>query len=176
MAKASDVIPIERARVTRPNAAPVESIASKLLAAGNFWRRSGNAFYRRQFGLSITDVHVLTVLAARAPMSLNAMADECGIDKTQMSRAVKALVQRKLVLHSKSETNPGELSLSLDKAGIRMCRKLKPAAEARLVSLLASCSEADIRSLDTLFDTLIANARAVAETETAPPSRLRKRG
>ncbi len=54
-----------------------------------------------------------------------------------VSCAVKALVQRKLVLHSKSETNPGELSPSLDKFGVRMCRKL--AGAAGLVSLLASC-------------------------------------
>ena len=34
------------------------------------------------------------VLQRRAPLTLNAIADHCGIDKTQMSREVKDLVER----------------------------------------------------------------------------------
>ena len=74
-----------------------DSIASMLLSTANFWRRSGNAYYRELFGISITEVAILTVLQRRAPLTLNAIADHCGVDKTQMSREVKDLVERKLV-------------------------------------------------------------------------------
>ncbi len=62
-----------------------DSVASKLLTTANIWRRSGNAHYRRRFGISITDVRIITLLDARAPLSLNAIASHCGTDKTQMS-------------------------------------------------------------------------------------------
>ena len=103
-----------------------------LLSTANFWRRSGNAYYRELFGISITEVAILTVLQRRAPLTLNAIADHCGVDKTQMSREVKDLVERKLVRQNKSLRHGSELEISLDKDGQRLCARLKPATAARL--------------------------------------------
>jgi DNA-binding MarR family transcriptional regulator len=137
----------------------IDSIPSKLLSAANFWRRSGNSYYRRHFRISITDVRILTFLEARGPVSLNSMADHCGIDKTQASRAVKELISRKLVLHNRSAAN-GPVGLSLDRDGVRMCRKLKPASQARQKLLAGGFSGAEIEQLDRMLDVLLGNARA----------------
>jgi DNA-binding MarR family transcriptional regulator len=140
-----------------------DSIASKLLTTANVWRRGGNAYYRRRFGISITDVRILTLLEVRAPLSLNAIASHCGTDKTQMSRAVKELVRRKFLHHNRSSRDPSKRGLSLDVGGERMCRRLSSATEGRLAMLVASLSEGEVRTLDAALDTLLRNARRAAE-------------
>jgi DNA-binding MarR family transcriptional regulator len=156
----------------------LDTIASKLLSAANFWRRSGSAYYRRQFGISITDVRILTFLQARGPVSLNAMADHCGIDKTQGSRAVKELIARKLVVHNRSAVK-GPVGLSLDREGVLMVRKLKPASAARQKLLAGGFSAVEIEQLDRMLDVLLGNARASllgdAGEGPSPQTRLKRR-
>src|SRR4051812_22651214 len=62
----------------KPNAIPSDadwndSIASMLISTANFWRRSGNAYYRELFGITITEVAILSLLDTRAPLTLNAI-------------------------------------------------------------------------------------------------------
>jgi DNA-binding MarR family transcriptional regulator len=142
-----------------------DSTASMLLSTANFWRRSGNAYYRELFGISITEVAILTLLSRRAPLTLNAIADHCGIDKTQMSREVKDLVERKLVRQRKSARHGSELEISLDKEGQRLCERLKPATAARFATLLASLTPRQVAQFESLLGKLLGNARAMARGE-----------
>ena len=144
-----------------------DSIASMMLSTANFWRRSGNAYYRELFGISITEVAILTVLQRRAPLTLNAIADHCGIDKTQMSREVKDLVERKLVRQNKSPRHGSELEISLDKEGQRLCARLRRATTARLKTLLASLTAREAAQLEGLLGKLLSNARAMARADHA---------
>jgi DNA-binding MarR family transcriptional regulator len=157
----------DKPKAAARDAAWNDSIASMLLSTANFWRRSGNAYYRDLFGISITEVAILTLLEARAPLTLNAIADHCGIDKTQMSRSVKDLVERKLVRQNKSLRHGSELEISLDKEGQRLCKRLKPASTARLETLLASLTPPEIDLLEDLLGRLFCNARTMASGETA---------
>jgi DNA-binding MarR family transcriptional regulator len=145
-----------------------DSIASMMLSTANFWRRSGNAYYRELFGISITEVAILTVLQRRAPLTLNAIADHCGIDKTQMSREVKDLVERKLVRQNKSPRHGSELEISLDKEGRRLCARLKPATVARFETLLASLTPREVVQLEGLLGKLSSNARTIARGDSTP--------
>lgn len=138
-----------------------DSIASKLLTTANIWRRSGNAYYRRRFGISITDVRIITLLEACAPLSLNAIASHCGTDKTQMSRAVKGLVRRKFLRRNRGSHDPCQRGLLLDENGERMCRRIASAIEGRLTKLVASLSKSEVRTLDAALDTLLRNARGI---------------
>jgi len=154
---------VRRGKIRRPPSERTEggvdqSISSKLLLAANFWRRSGNAYYRQHFNVSITEVHVLMVLDAHAPLSLNAMAASCGIDKAQMSRCVKQLVARQLVRHGRSRRNGSEIELSLDYGGVRLSKEIKQAAKSRLAALLRSFSDEEIVVLRGFMDRLIDNA------------------
>ena len=162
MTKGDNIVPLR---------ASPDSLASKLLTASNFWRRSGSAYYRRHFRLSITDVRILTFIEARAPTSLNAMAEHCGIDKTQASRAVKELLRRKLVTHNKS-AKAGPVGLALDRNGLLMCRKIRPATEARLKMLIGNATPAEIERIEAMLDLLLLNARkSLADEAEAGPTR-----
>ena len=144
-----------------------DSIALLLLSTANVWRRSGNAYYRRLFGISITEVAVLSLLDTRAPLTLNAIADHCGIDKTQMSRSVKDLVERKLVRQRTSPRHGSELEISLDKEGQRLCKQLKPAAAARLQMLLTSMTPQQIGLVEDLLKNLRSNAQTTLLSESS---------
>jgi DNA-binding MarR family transcriptional regulator len=144
-----------------------DSIASMMLSTANFWRRSGNAYYRELFGISITEVAILTLLQRRAPLTLNAIADHCGIDKTQMSREVKDLVERKLVRQNKSPRHGSELEISLDREGQRLCARLKPATAARFGTLLASLTPREVEQLEGLLGKLLSNARTMTRSDSA---------
>lgn len=156
LAIAADATALESAVI----ADPADSIAARLIIAVNFWRRAGNATYQAAFGLSITEVHVLRLLAARAPQSLTAIAAQCGLDKTQMSRAVKRLVARGLVRHNKSSRNGEERGLSLGPEGLRLGPALAQASDERQRVLLDGLSGDEIAALDRTLDRLLANARA----------------
>src|SRR6185312_6070923 len=56
-------------------------------------RKSGVLAHRRHFGLSETEWRIMTQLGARAPLSLNGLADVMLQDRGQLSRAVKAMVE-----------------------------------------------------------------------------------
>jgi MarR family transcriptional regulator, temperature-dependent positive regulator of motility len=164
--------PASQRQRDKPKAVPRDagwndSIALMLLSTANFWRRSGNAYYRGLFGISITEVAILSLLDARAPLTLNAIADHCGIDKTQMSRSVKDLVERKLVRQNKSLRHGSELEISLDKEGQRLCQRLKPATAARFATLLASLTPRQVDLLETLLERLFRTAQTMAQAETS---------
>ena len=164
----------------RPAAAAIDagfndSIASMLISTANVWRRSGNAYYRRLFGVSITEVAILSLLDTHAPLTLNAIADHVGIDKTQMSRSVKDLVERKLVRQRTSPRHGSELEIALDKEGQRLCKRLKPAAAARLQMLLASLTPQQIALIEDLLKNLRRNARTtlLSENSSRPSKQAR---
>ena len=100
-------------------------------------------------------------------VTLNAIADHCGIDKTQMSREVKDLVERKLVRQNKSPHHGSELEISLDKEGRRLCARLKPATAARFETLLASLTLREVVQLEGLLGKLLSNTRAMARGDGA---------
>jgi DNA-binding MarR family transcriptional regulator len=138
-----------------------------LISTANFWRRSGNAYYRELFGITITEVAILSLLDTHAPLTLNAIADHCGIDKTQMSRSVKDLVERKLVRQNKSLRHGSELEISLDKEGQRLCKRLKPATAARFEILLASLTPQQVEVLRGLLRSLFLNAQTMTLKESS---------
>lgn len=136
------------------------TIAAKLLIAGNFWRRAGNAYYQALYGLSITEVHALALLEKTAPQSLTAISDECGIDKTQMSRALKRLVERGLVVHNKSGRAGAPRGLSLGPEGIAIRPALRRAASRREHALVAGLTPAETAELARLLDIVVGNVRS----------------
>ena len=77
-------------------------------------RRSGILAQRRQFGLSETEWRIMTQLGENAPLSLNGLAEAMVQDRGQLSRAVKAMVERGLLTR---ERKPGGPEIEIDLSG-----------------------------------------------------------
>jgi DNA-binding MarR family transcriptional regulator len=140
---------------------PEPTVAAKLLIIGNFWRRAGNAYYQALGGVSLTEVLVLGLLERRSPQSLNAISAQCGIDKTQMSRAVKRLVERGLVIHNKSARDGKPRGLSLSTEGYDLHQALRPAVGRRQEALITGLSAGEIAEFERMLDVLLDNVRAL---------------
>ena len=78
-------------------------------------RRSGILAQRRLFNLSETEWRIMTQLGETAPLSLNGLAESMMQDRGQLSRAVKAMVERGLLTRQRKPGGPEiEIDLSAD--------------------------------------------------------------
>ena len=74
-------------------------LSYKLHRVANLLSRGAELRYRREFGVSLWEWRSIALLGAvTEPLSLNHLAHAAGIHKSQMSRVVSGLTDRKLVL------------------------------------------------------------------------------
>ena len=79
-------------------------------------RKGGVLAHRRQFEVSETEWRIMTQLGEAAPLSLNALADAMLQDRGQLSRAVKAMVERGVVTRERKPGGP-EIEIELSAEG-----------------------------------------------------------
>lgn len=79
-----------------------------------------------EFGITITECHVLDLLAREAPQSINRIAAGMHLDKSTVSRAVQALLDKRLVRCSIGEEDARSRAVALTASG----RKLHAAIKA----------------------------------------------
>ncbi len=104
-------------------------ISYRLHTVANLLSRGAELRYRREFGVSLWEWRTVALLGAvTGPLSLNHLAHAAGIHKSQMSRVVSGLTQRKLVLRA---ANGREVALTLTRSGRRLYDGLISAAAER---------------------------------------------
>ena len=124
--------------------------------------RSAALRYRRQFDLSIGEWRVIALIGEGGPLTHNRLARRSALDKAQMSRVVKGLVERDLIVRTSGSGRT--LSLSLSEKGAELYRGVVHEANARdhrLRRHLGRDQEALLRALDTLANL----ARVIEEEE-----------
>src|SRR3546814_18555214 len=84
-----------------------------------------------RYGVGPREWRIVALLGAAAPMSLNALARESNIDKSQASRTVSELIDKKLIRRSADAEDGRGISLDLTAAGRRLYQEMFPAAVAR---------------------------------------------
>lgn len=101
---------------------------------------------------------IVALLGAEAPMSLNALARESNIDKSQASRTVSELIDKKLIRRSADAQDGRGISLDLTAAGRRLYQEMFPAAVQRNEALLEVLSPAEREALERALDKLTGRA------------------
>jgi DNA-binding MarR family transcriptional regulator len=127
--------------------------------------------YRREFGVSLMEWRILALLGGFAPLTLKDLARESGLDKSQASRAVAALVGRGLVLREIGPEDGREVALRLSAKGQRTYEGLMRAARERDAAFAACLTEPERAVLDTAILRLQAEARRQAALAAAAPPR-----
>src|ERR671930_412930 len=120
------------APATAPKAAikPSELVSAKVIRLANLLRRSSALVYGRRFGLSQIEWRIVALVGEHAPLSLNALADFMGLDKGQTSRAVSALVARRLALREYRREGRG-IRITLTARGAQIYDELMMSARER---------------------------------------------
>jgi DNA-binding MarR family transcriptional regulator len=111
-----------------------------------------------KYGMQARDWRVVAMLAAFGPMSLNTLAREVNVDKSQASRCVSDLISRGLIDRGADESDGRGVQLSLTREGRALYRKVFPKAVSRNEELLSVLSEADRAVLDRALDVLTRHA------------------
>ena len=143
-----------------PPAKPSDLVSSKIMRLANILRRSSTVAYGRQFGLSHVEWRIIALLGEHAPATLGGLSELMGLDKGQTSRAVSALVARRLVLR-KSRPQGRGIGLTLSARGSQTHAQLMLSALARNKVLLEGVDEADKIGLLAMLDRLTTRAKAI---------------
>ncbi len=107
--------------------------------------------YQQQFNLTVPQWRVIANLAQYGECSAKELCDMAQMDKSTVSRAVKSLLSRELIVAKADPTDKRASLLSLSAGGIALHEQIVPLAnewQARLVNGL------DSQALQQFMDTL----------------------
>jgi DNA-binding MarR family transcriptional regulator len=141
----------------------------RLSVASNRVSRLFARRYAEEFGLSIPEWRVLAVVGADDTATARAVRARTGMDKAKVSRAVAALLERRLLRRA---PKPGDRRLDplmLSAEGRRVFAAIIPRARALEAELTAGLPAAERAALDAALALLSARAAGIAEDEEGGP-------
>ena len=136
-----------------------ELISFRLNILASTWSRLAAETNQRDFGLDPREWRIVGMLGSYAPMSLQGLAREVNLDKSQASRTVSDMIERGLLQRDSDETDGRGVQLSLTAQGKALYRKVFPRAVRRNEELLSVLSEEERAVLDRALDLLTAHAQ-----------------
>ena len=140
-------------RVKRSPAFHLESfLPYRLSVTTNRVSRAFAAHYEQEFGISIPEWGAIAVLGAFAPLSSNEICERTAMDKTKVSRAVAALLNRGLIEREAHQTDQRLIQLTLTKTGRKIYEAIIPRARAIEAQVTKGLSKADIAHLHRMLD------------------------
>jgi len=113
---------------------------------------------------------------AAPDMSLNAVAREANIDKSQASRTVSELIERGLICRSADSQDGRGVSLDLTRTGRALYEEMFPAAVQRNEAMLSVLSPAERDEMERMLDKLTAHALEMLNEFKAEVPARRGRG
>src|SRR5262245_9472573 len=145
-------------------AKPSDLVSSKVLKLANVLRRASTLVYGRKLALSQVEWRIVALVGEHAPVSLNALADLLDLDKGQTSRAVSALVARRLMLREYRRDGRG-IRITLTTRGLEIYGQLMASALERNRVLLDGMTAEEKTQLFAILDRLTALARTILSQE-----------
>ncbi|HVJ13718.1 MAG TPA: MarR family transcriptional regulator [Burkholderiales bacterium] len=131
----------------------------------NLLSRGAELRYRREFGVSLWEWRTIALLGAAEPQSLGDLARAAGIDKSQMSRVVSGLANRKLVVRDANDADGRGVHLRLSKSGRKLYEGLIRAAAERDAALRECLSTSEKTVFERALTKLAGQARELIHEE-----------
>lgn len=127
---------------------------------------------QQEFELDSREWRIIGLLGAFSPFSLQTLAAEVNVDKSQASRIVSGMIQRGL-LHRDADENDGRgVQLSLTPQGRALYRKIFPKAIKRNEALLSVLDDEDRVALERIMHKLTVRAgELLNESRPARPKK-----
>ena len=127
-------------------------------------RKSGIMAQRRQFDLSETEWRIMTQLGEAAPLSLNGLADAMLQDRGQLSRAVKAMVERDLLTRERKPGGP-EIEIDLSERGRTIYGQMVEWVHERDRALTQGIPQEDIGTVWRVLGKMMERAQDMVDEE-----------
>ena len=114
--------------------------------------------YDRLFNISIAQWRVIAVVGEAGRLTPQAIGARTRMDKMTVSRAVKPLIERRLLVRADNVADGRSHLLSLTDTGARLYADVVPAARAFEAQMLADFAPAEVAALMRALDRLEAAA------------------
>jgi len=167
--------PVESPARDRANIAMDGFITVKAVQLAEIISRGASQVFETRFGVKNTELRILVHLGRQA-LPVNELARRTHVDKGWISRSLKGLEERGLVLRSAHPTDARASLVRLTEAGEALVQSFAPVAAARNKRLLAGLDE---REVYRLFDALIDRAEEILANpdlkDPEPPASRRVR-
>jgi DNA-binding MarR family transcriptional regulator len=124
--------------------------------------------YGAEFGLSVTQWRVMAALGRFAPLTASDVGQRIVMDKVAVSRAVTALLKRRLVERATDRDDRRRATLRLSARGRALHARIVPVALQYERSLYEALSPEEKRTFDALSDRLYAHAKALRRPPEPP--------
>lgn len=122
--------------------------------------------YASEYGLSIPEWRILANLAEHGVLNAKQIVTTTGMEKSKVSRAVKNLTERGLILQRRKDADNRARDLALTDAGLSLYAELVPRALAWEGRLLESLSVSEYRDFMYLLGKL--RQRAIIMEQESP--------
>ena len=143
----------------------MELVSFRLHSVANMLSRGAAMQYRRQFDVTLWEWRTIALVGAKPELSLNELAKTADLDKSQVSRVVAGLTERRLVLRRADSTDGRGIRLSLTREGQKLYDGLIEAANARNQIVLGALTDEDCEALNRVLGKLELVAREFIRKE-----------
>lgn len=126
-------------------------LSYRLHAVANLLSRGAAMRYKREFGVTLWEWRTIALVGAQPGLSLKELAKIAGLDKSQVSRVVAGLTERRLLLRATDENDARGIRLSLTSAGKRLYQGLIQAAGERNDAFLNALTKQERVVLETVL-------------------------
>lgn len=103
--------------------------------------------YRKRFGINVHEWRILSALGEEKKLSAVAITNRIAMDKVTVSRAVKRLIEKGLILKDLDSKDQRSYELALSGEGVKMYQQLVPIALAHEQEVIANLTLKDKENL-----------------------------
>jgi DNA-binding MarR family transcriptional regulator len=146
-------------------------VPALLTTLSNNLTRSASTFYRRHFGVGITDWRIMYRLASEPWVTAHHICNAAQLDKGVVSRSLAWMEKRGLVLVRGDETDARRRLVALSPAGHDLHDRITVVALERERNFLATLTTEETDAAIHLLRKLIGNLRAFQKPVAIPPPR-----
>jgi len=103
--------------------------------------------YRKRFGINVHEWRILSALGEEKKLSAVAITNRIAMDKVTVSRAVKKLIEKGLIIKGLDSKDQRSYELALSDDGIKVYQQLVPIALAHEQEVIANLTSKDKENL-----------------------------
>ncbi len=114
--------------------------------------------YTKSHGLTVYQWRVMVVLGNTQPLSASEVVDYSSLDKVQVSRAIKGLLNRDFIERRVDSIDKRKVNLLLTEEGTKVLNELVPLVLEREAEILDGLNFDEKKTLETLMARVLTNA------------------
>ncbi len=126
----------------------------RLSALSNRVSQSLASKYSKQFGISVQEWRIVAVLGESKSLSAVSITNRIAMDKVAVSRAVKKLLSKELVIKYVADGDNRRYDLQLSEKGIALYQQLVPIALSYEQKIMAQLSDSEQQQIFSFLNKL----------------------